>query len=426
MTSIPEAIALMDAWFDTMRSDAGYTGPVVHWWQNCLLYTGVGLDWRYEGILYAYLTLHEKTGDVRWLNKAQRAGDDLVRGQLETGNYRNSSFELNPYPGGTPHEAAASLGLLALAERLKQAGDPGWTTYLQTAQRNIDRYSIGLLWDERSRHFRDNPTVDSFVPNKAATLSETLFKLASLTGDDRYIEVYALPTLRTLLHYQVKGGAIAQNMLRGRTIAKYFPYYVARCAPALMLAYAHTGEEQFAAAAQAAIRFAFEHQSDEGGFAQVVYADGRRNVYQQWIAGAGDVLRIARSVPGFEADFAAGDSWLLRGLQPSGGLQTAWGFGVQISQRKPESLPDFRDLLPVCGWADKAFRYLASRLEDGATIPTAAPQPVEIDCLYRGARMTYREDHLSISLTDERGKVIYRWQKGAAWAEIAERAALWK
>jgi hypothetical protein len=409
-----------------MRSDEGYTGPVVHWWQHCLLYTGVGLDWRYEGIIHAYLTLHEKTRDARWLGKARRAGDDLVRGQLENGNFRNSCFELNPYTGGTPHEAAASLGLLALAERLQAEGDPGWMKYLEAARRNIDGYSIGRLWDARGLYFRDHVTMDSFVPNKAATLSEALFKLAALTGDDRYIEVYALPTLRTLLRYQIAGGGIAQNALRGRTVAKYFPYYVARCAPALLLAYTHTGDEVFAAAAGAAVRFALCHQTAEGGFAQVVYADGRRNVYQGWVAGVGDVLRIARAVPGVDADLSAGDAWLLGGLHPTGGISTAWGFGGQVSQRKPGALPDFRDLLPVCGWADKAFRYLCTRLDENAVIPAAAPQPIEVECLNRGARVRYREDQASIRLTDARGRVIYRWQKGAPWAEVTERAALWK
>lgn len=426
MTTIPEAVALLDAWFDTMRSDEGYTGPVVHWWQNCLLYTGVGLDWRYEGIIHAYLTLYEKTGEARWLNKAKRAGDDLTRGQIERGSYRNSSFELNPYPGGTPHEAAASLGLLALAERLKLEGDPDWSRYLETARRNLDGYSIGLLWDAQGGYFRDNPAVDSFVPNKAATLSEALFRLAALTGDDRYIEVYALPTLRKLLDYQLSSGAIAQNMLRGRTIAKYFPYYVARCVPALMLGYAHTGDERFAAAARAALRFTFQHQTAEGGFAQVVYADGRRNVYQQWVAGVGDVLRIARCVPGFEADFAAGDSWLMSGLQRTGGMQSARGFGAQISQRQPGALPDFRDLLPVCGWADKAFRYLASRLEQGAVISPTQPQPLEAECSFRGVRCRYAENESRIVLTNARGNVIYNWDKGAPWARVSEPTTLWK
>ncbi len=76
------AVALLDAWLETMRGPDGYGGPVVHWWQDNLLYTGVGLDWRYEGIILGYLNLYRATGEERWLDKARRAGDDLVRGQL--------------------------------------------------------------------------------------------------------------------------------------------------------------------------------------------------------------------------------------------------------------------------------------------------------------------------------------------------------
>ena len=53
-------VARIDAWLETMRGSAskgcaaGYGGPVVHWWRQCLLYTGPGLDWRYEGIIAGY------------------------------------------------------------------------------------------------------------------------------------------------------------------------------------------------------------------------------------------------------------------------------------------------------------------------------------------------------------------------------------
>ena len=86
------ALARLDAWFDTMRGTDGYTGPVSHWWQNSLLYTGIGLDWRYEGIIHGYLTLHERTGNRHWLEKAQRAGDDVVAGQLSSGHLAGSAL----------------------------------------------------------------------------------------------------------------------------------------------------------------------------------------------------------------------------------------------------------------------------------------------------------------------------------------------
>ncbi|NDJ59491.1 MAG: hypothetical protein GYB67_00110, partial [Chloroflexi bacterium] len=93
---IATATARLAAWFATMRTPTaqdgaqGYTGPVAHWWQNTLQFTGVGLDWRYEGLIHAYLNLYRATADPQWLTCARRAGDDVVRGQLPNGHFRNS------------------------------------------------------------------------------------------------------------------------------------------------------------------------------------------------------------------------------------------------------------------------------------------------------------------------------------------------
>ena len=71
---IVQAVSKLDAWLETMRGPDGYGGPVAHWWQNCLQFTGAGLDWRYEGIVIGYLNLYQKTGNEQWLAKARRAG----------------------------------------------------------------------------------------------------------------------------------------------------------------------------------------------------------------------------------------------------------------------------------------------------------------------------------------------------------------
>src|SRR5215212_2608946 len=138
--SVARVVLGLDRWFDAMRATwptPGYGGPVVHWWNHCLAYRGAGLDWRYEGIVDGYLTLWRRTGDRRWLVKAMRAGDDLVEGQLANGCFRNSMFELNPGDGGTPHEAAADIGLLLLARALREIGDPCADRYQTAAERNI-------------------------------------------------------------------------------------------------------------------------------------------------------------------------------------------------------------------------------------------------------------------------------------------------
>nr|MBC7245832.1 hypothetical protein [Chloroflexota bacterium] len=453
------AVVNLDAWLETMRGPDGYGGPVAHWWQNCLQFTGAGLDWRYEGIIIGYLNLYHQTGEESWLAKARQAGDDLVQGQLPNGNFRHSSFELNPYSGGTPHEAACDLALLLLAETLREEGDVTWRTYLATAERNLRSYYISVLWDEERRTFRDHPSIPSFVPNKSATLSEVLTKMAQLSGDSTWAESYAQPVWDAILAHQVCGGpldgAIYQYGQNGKPVPKFFPYYIARCVPGLVVGYEWTRDERYLDAAWRAMAFVLRWRYDDGSFPQVIYSGGRVNRYPQWIAAVGDILRAMALLQayGFDADPQPTRLWLLQGQQPSGAFRTAWGFASQITQRPSGPLPEFRDLLPVCGWNDKAFRYLTEELgsEEAKeqrrkvakgpghrgrkkrktekvtrnTEHALHTTPYETPCLLRGQRMHYREDKRTIEL--QRGSdVLYRWLKGAPWAEICASELLWK
>lgn len=432
-----QAVANLDAWLETMRvTDAagrsGYGGPVVHWWQNCLTYTGPGLDWRYEGIILGYLALWQKTGETRWRDKMCRAGDDLVEGQLPGGNYLHSSFEQNPYSGGTPHEAAADLGLLRLALALRDAGDARWQRYAEAAARNLRCYYLERLWDEAAQSFRDHPDVPSLVPNKACTLVEALFAWAEIAGSDELIVRYALPTLDTVLALQVHApahlaGAIPQDVQRGRVTHKYFPYYIARCIPALFLAYEHTRRQRYLDGAVAALRFVAGWVGDDGLLPQVVYPH-EVNAYPQWIAPLGDVLRAARLLAVHEHDgrLAALQDTLLVGQLPSGGTATARGFGAQMKQRQRGGrLPDFRNNLPVAGWADKAFRYLAGELSAGTTLPPATLATYETLCSVKGRQATWLETEAEMTLATAR-HTLFRWQKGQSWAGTVAPEVMWK
>lgn len=424
-TRVEDAVAALDAWLDTMRGPGGYGGPVAHWWQQCLLYTGTGRDWRYEGIVAGYLTLWGHAGDPSWLAKARRAGDDLLAGQLPDGHFAASAFELNPAAAGTPHEAACDVALLLLATALRRAGHV-WEPYAAAAQANLERFALGKLWDAGARSFRDGPGVPSFVPNKAATICEALFLLAGLRGEERWIETYALPTLDRIVAHQVRGGAldgaIAQNSFGRRVVAKYFPIYIARCVPALVQGYEHSGQERYLRAAVAALRFVLRRVDDTGAPPTVVYPGGRELRRPAWVAPLGDVLRAAEALRahGLDPNTDAIEARLLAGLAPSGGIRTAAGFAAQAGGR-PGPLPDFRDLLPVAGWCDKAFRYLAGRARGGLAAATLAPD--EAECTFGGRRMRYRETPELIEVVAGK-EARYRWRKGAERPEIA-REEFW-
>lgn len=421
----------LDAWLDTMRGPEGYTGPVAHWWQNCLQFTGTGLDWRYEGIIIGYAQLYQRTADECWLNKARRAADDLVRGQLANGTFQASSFELNPYPGGTPHEAACDLALLFLAGLLRERGDEVGLIYQSAAERNLRGRYVDQLWDGTASLFRDSPRVPSFVPNKSATLAEALLLLARLNGDESLVTRYALPTLDAILAHQVRGGeldgTIYQNSFGADKVAKFMPYYVARCVPGLLAGYEWSGEERYLDGARRAMAFVMRWQYEDGSFAQIVYPGRQFNRYPQWVAAVGDMLRAADLLRpyGVVIDTAATEAWLRRGVQPSGGFATAWGFAAQTSQRAVRGVAEFRDLLPVCGWNDKVFRYLTGRMPAGSVLPEAWIADYETTCTLRGKHALWNETSEAMQL-HLGTKTVYRWRKGQPWAAVAAREALWK
>ncbi len=421
------AVLQIDAWLDTMRCYRGYGGPVAHRWQDCLIYTGPGFDWRYEGIILGYLRLCEVTGEKLWLAKARRAGDDLRSSQLSDGRYPASSFEANPAPGGTPHEAGCDLALLYLAARLKGSGEPGWEDYLATARRNLVDYHIRELWDPARSSFRNLPGDRALVPNKIATLVQAGFALAKLEGSDELLEQIFLPALDSVLAAQVQGGsrrlvgAIDQSIAGRQPGRRYFPFYVARCVPALLAGFAHKGLQVYLDAAISALAFVFRQQLPDGSFPQVLYSNGQQTVEPRWIAGCGDILRAARllaaygfSPPGRRET----EEWLLAGILPSGGVRTASGFSALTGRRTRGGLPDFRDLLPACGWVDKAFHCLAWLVPDRWQRPEfAGIDQACLPCSFQGQEALFAESETSIEV-HQAGRVRYHWRKGSSWASF--------
>ncbi len=415
------AVARLDAWLETMRGPGGYGGPVAHWWRQSLLYTGPGLDWRYEGIIEGYLALWRRSGDPRWLAKARRAGDDLLAGQSPDGHFAASAFEINPASGGTPHEAACDLALLRLARALGGAGQAGWERYADAAQLNLGAFVVGRLWSAELRAVCDDPAAGAFVPNKACTAAAALLEFATLTAQELWAEAYALPTLERVLAHQVRGGAldgaIAQNSFGGRLVEKYFPLYIARCIPALLAAHAFTGADHWADAALRALAFVARQLAADGSLPTVVYANGSVNRWPAWVAPLGDLLWAADLLRPFggELDMAAVEARILAGQSPGGGIATGQGFAAQHGGR-PGPTPDFRDLLPVAGWCDKAFRALAERCGPG--LPTVASLPYATACTVRGREYSLAETPDMLELR-RKGLVRYRWEKGRPWAWAA-------
>jgi hypothetical protein len=74
---------------------------------------------------------------------------------------------------------------------------------------------------------------------------------------------------------------------------------------------------------------------------------------------------------------------------------------------------EIRDVLPVVGWNDKAFRALATLAVNVVDAPTTSP--VELKARWRGRDVLYREDTGGVAVTAGRSQ-LYAWDKHQPWA----------
>lgn len=407
---IAKAIANLDAWLETMRQPGGYGGPVAHWWQNRFQYTGPGLDWRYEGILIGYATLVEKQpDDPRWHERVNAAARDLIEGQRPDGSYLASRFEINPGTLGTPHEAAASLGLLMAAGVLEEAG-----AAIETARRNLGALTRRL---EDGSGIADRVGGHERVPNKLATLAHALLLYADRTGDRRF-DAMVRTCLDDVLRFQVsdgqRAGAVHQYAPDGRTgDGRFFPYYASRCVPPLVEGARAFGEPRYRAAAEAIVSFLERAMRTDGSWPQVLYTRGAPALTPRWSAGVADVLTafvaVDRGLP------VAAFERLLSSQHPAGGFPTAEGFAAVGTRNAGDHPRDLRDVLPVVGWNDKVLRLLAEQLAPATNVPAFDVGPGNASVTVAGRPGRFLEDGVAIRVL-VRGSDVYDWRKGEPWA----------
>jgi hypothetical protein len=415
-----QVIANLDAWLETMRQPMGYGGPVAHWWESSYQYAGRGLDWRYQGILAGYGMLYAKTGEGRWQQRVRRAIRDLVDNQDRNGTFPASRFEANPGTLGTPHEAAATHGLVLAASL---AEDPDLVRV--TATRNLD-HLVMRLWDEQGGTpggFNDAPGIRGRVPNKLATLAEAFMSFADVWQDDNYLR-YARLALNDVVRYQEEKGPFRGAVHQWAPGAAYgdgrfFPYYNARCVPALIRGAEVFGWDRYREAAFAILDFLDGTLHGDGSWPHVVYQSGHRCEFPHWVAPTADILFAYYSAGVPIPDAALERLW--QGQLASGGFKTADGFNRRFHRGPGLGLPDFRDVTPVVGWNDKVLRLAAALLPPGAHIPAPSTAPVEAAAEVGGTPVLFRESSTRMGFYDlAAARPLYRWNKSSPWATICD------
>jgi hypothetical protein len=402
---VEQRVANLEHWLETMRQKGGYGGPVSHWWQNRFRYAGPGLDWRYEGILIGYTNLFQKTRLPLFKTRLERAVRDLLIGQTPDGHFLASRFEINPGLLGTPHEAAASLGLLHACDSVEDKA-----AVLIGVKRNLDAI-IRALWDGQG--FNDRPKIPGRVPNKLATLAQTFLMYSEKSGDARYLS-YAKAALEDVLRFTVSSGkfrgAIHQYAPDTKTgDGRFFPYYNARCIPPLVKAYEVLGETRYLESAKHTLNFVTSTMLDDGSWPQIIYSNGSKASWPRWFAGVADILLAYETLNETVPQLAL--ERLLASQLASGSFPTAFGFNSQVSQRTASTM-DYRDVLPVAGWNDKVFRLLSKQV---SAVPSATTLRADVPITIGKQHATFIEDNDCITLQNARS-VFYLWYKNEVWA----------
>ncbi len=416
MSSVSWAVSQNLAWLETMKQPGGYAGPVTHYWSDSLTYAGPGIDWRYEGLIPAFISLYRKTNQVVYQSRAIECGDFILRAQRDDGSFLNSSFEANPSfeYSGTPHEAAVCIALFKLANFLREEKMP-FQSYEKAALKNIENIQLTQFWNEKLKTFlqfqksRLPQKNNILVPNKIATTCEALLHAYDATRKKTYLQT-ALRASKSILSYQ-DNGAWKGGIFQSDTRDKIIPFYTARCIPVLVNFFERTNEEKYLEAALSAGTYVKNSQRADGLFS---FGENMNETVSGpfFIAGAGDIGRALQSLsPYTKISLTPIMDALLASQRKNGAFPT---------KEESKELPSWKDRLGVVGWNDKTLRFLSENmsekdLDEGSEIPSTDEKCRE---------GIFHETGELISVVDSHGNEKYYWNKNEMFARSSFMASI--
>jgi len=379
MHKIENKISSNISWLQSMKQKGGYGGPVVHYWQDCLRYIGPGTDWRYEGLVQAFLELHKKTGQEEFLSLAIECGDFLVGSQQCNGTFFNSGFEANPTfsKGSTPHDSTVNTTLLKLASALKEK-ELQWEKYYQSAMKNYRQFHLGKLFIKQKGLFAQYPkenaarVPNAFVPNKMASIIEMLLEMNNISKDNELVKL-AVKNAEFILKMQeteISSGGIFQANNKNKIIT----IYNARCVPPLLKLFDETGNYKLLESALLVCKFIKKMENPEGGFDFGYLKSGgelKKFRFPVFIAGSSEIIRALIEAKKYDSSIKVkgkNTDFILENMLRSGGIKTSQGMLLKNSEETKIRGESWRDVLPATGWNDKALRLLAMQAKKNSHI----------------------------------------------------------
>ena len=404
------ALSKHEQWIETIRDQDGYHGPAVGPRSSQLGCCMPGFDWRYEGLLGAWIERHKRTNKEKYLDKIRTDIENIVDAQLNNGTFKNSHFTEGPFEGGMPHEPAmlnaaikASIYLASQDKNYQQ------DRIKECVRKYVDEYLVSYLWNKLLRTFNNWPfsEFETYSSHCVATVIELLFNYGNWTGSlDCYLN-YLEDAGKSILKTQSKEGFSKGAFSTQSNNTKGFsPLFSARCLPALKILYKITGSYEYINAFESAVNYVRKSSLNGGGFYRLTFKNDKPVTYPIMLGAVSGILEsFHRSGCLSEEDLATHMPLLLREQAANGGFHTAVGF----DSVKIDSVRDYRDFIPVCGWSNKTFFLLSLVCKNEVTFLPNLHCSKEVKINRKVGKMI--ETPWNLSIYDHKRNLVYDWSK---------------
>ncbi len=368
---ISEALSKQISWLQTWKTKNGaYNGYVVHRFGLKRMFKIHDTPWSQGPIINGYLNLYQKTKYDKWLKGAIQAADLQCKRLHKTGKYIYAGFEDDRF-SSLVHNSLANCALLDLAKVLIDEGNNEKAQmYLNTAKDNIDRYIIGVLWDEDFGAFKFSeidyytPDVIRFVVNMNSVAVESLIKLSSLTSEKIYQD-YAIRVGEWMLTEQNKSfdledGGINYSQVQPRVLISIYTALAMRGIDDL---YYLTKDQRYLKMIKNAANHLINLIDIETKLFYHAIINGELIEYPQFVAGAGIILKAlddAERLTGGKVDYQDSLNIILKMQLPNGGFPNFVGYRNENSGENEV----WEDIVPIMGWNAHIFEFLTRMVQE--------------------------------------------------------------
>ncbi len=388
--NISEALSRQIYWLQTWKTNEGaYNGYVVHRHDLKRMFKIHDTPWSQGPIIEGYLNLYKKTKNNTWIQEAIQSADLQCKRLHVTGKYIYAGFEDDRF-SSLVHNSLANCALLDLAKVLIDGGSTNKAhEYLRVAKENVDRYIIGVLWDDKFGAFRFSevdyytPDVIRFVVNMNSVAAESLVKLASLTGGKKYQD-YLTRIGSWILKEQFKSSGLENG---GINYSQAQPgilisIYTALSMRGLDDLYGLTGDNKYLEMMENAAGHLINLVDSESHFFYHAILNGRIVKYPQFIAGSGIILKALRDTEQISKnryDYKNTLHAILEKQLDSGGISNFIGYNSNDNYREKGDLTEtWEDAVPVVGWNAHLFEFLTSIVQQDYVYEAFRPKKVSL------------------------------------------------